>query len=40
MSCLFFLQYLLDTNCPLPSGWRYEHGELRVPESETESETE
>jgi hypothetical protein len=40
MSCLFCLQYLLDKNCPLPSGWRYEHGELRVPESETESETE
>ena len=20
------VQYLLDTNCPLPSGWRYEHG--------------
>jgi hypothetical protein len=34
------LQYLLDNNCPLPSGWRYEHGELHVPESETESETE
>ena len=34
------LQYFLDTNCPLPSGWRYEHGELHVPESETESETE
>mgnify|MGYP006936341700 CR=1 FL=1 len=26
MSCLFQIQYLLDTNCPLPSGWRYEHG--------------
>jgi hypothetical protein len=22
------LQYLLDKNCPLPFGWRYEHGEL------------
>ena len=22
------LQYLLDNNCPLPFGWRYEHGEL------------
>ena len=22
------LQYLLDNNCPLPYGWRYEHGEL------------
>ena len=26
------LQYLLDNNCPLPHGWRYERGELRVPE--------
>ena len=26
------LQYLLDNNCPLPRGWRYEGGELRVPE--------
>jgi hypothetical protein len=24
------LQYLLDNNCPLPPGWRYEHGELRI----------
>ena len=23
------LQYLLDNNCPLPFGWRYEHGELK-----------
>jgi hypothetical protein len=22
------LQYLLDNDCPLPRGWRYEHGEL------------
>ena len=22
------LQYLLDNNCPLPNGWRYEHGQL------------
>jgi len=22
------LQYLLDNNCPLPRGWRYEHGTL------------
>ncbi|CAL6395950.1 unnamed protein product [Bathycoccus prasinos] len=22
------LQYLLDNNCPLPRGWRYEHGVL------------
>jgi len=34
------VQYLLDNNCPLPEGWRYEHGELRVPESESESESE
>ena len=26
------VQYLLDNNCPLPPGWRYEYGELRVPE--------
>ena len=26
------LQYLLDNNCPLPRNWRYEGGELRVPE--------
>ena len=25
------VQYLLDNNCPLPPGWRYEHGELHVP---------
>jgi hypothetical protein len=24
------LQYLLDNNCSLPSGWRYEHGELHT----------
>ena len=24
------LQYLLDNNCPLPRGWRYEHGELHT----------
>ena len=23
------VQYLLDNNCPLPDGWRYEHGELK-----------
>ncbi len=23
------VQYLLDNNCPLPFGWRYEHGELK-----------
>ena len=32
------LQYLLDNNCPLPPRWRYEGGELHVPESESESE--
>ena len=32
------LQYLLDNDCPLPSGWRYEHGELHASESESESE--
>ena len=26
------VQYLLDNNCPLPHGWRYEHGELHVPD--------
>ena len=24
------LQYLLDNDCPLPQGWRYEHGELHT----------
>ena len=32
------LQYLLDNDCPLQRGWSYEHGELHVPESESESE--
>ena len=32
------VQYLLDNDCPLPPGWRYEHGELHVPKSESESE--
>jgi len=32
------LQYLLDNDCTLPSGWRYEHGELHASESESESE--
>ena len=33
------LQYLLDNNCPLPEGWRYEDGVLHVAEdSETEEE--
>ena len=26
------VQYLLDNNCPLPDGWRYEYGEIHVPE--------
>jgi hypothetical protein len=34
------LQYLLDNNCPLPEGWRYEHGELYTSSSESESESE
>ena len=33
------VQYLLDNNCPLPRGWRYEDGELYA-DSESESETE
>jgi len=28
------LHYLLDNNCPLPPGWRYEDGELYASESE------
>jgi hypothetical protein len=32
------LQYLLDNNCPLPPGWRYENGELYASETESESE--
>ncbi len=32
------VQYLLDNNCPLPRGWRYEDGEL-YSESESESKT-
>jgi hypothetical protein len=34
------LQYLLDNDCPLPPGWRYEDGELHVVESEFEFESE
>ena len=30
------VQYLLDNDCPLPPGWRYEHGELHETESESE----
>ena len=32
------VQYLLDNNCPLPPGWRYEDGELRVPTNSSESD--
>jgi hypothetical protein len=32
------VQYLLDNNCPLPFGWRYEDGELRVPTNSSESD--
>ena len=28
------VQYLLDNNCPLPNGWRYEYGELHTSSSE------
>jgi hypothetical protein len=24
------VQYLLDNNCPLPDGWRYERGDLHT----------
>jgi len=34
------LRYLLDNYGPLPYGWRYEDGELRVPESEVFSSSE
>ena len=34
------VQYLLDNDCPLPPGWRYEDGELHVPDSESESDSE
>ena len=30
------LQYLLDNNCPLPRGWRYEDGELYDSEEDSE----
>jgi len=30
------VQYLLDNDCPIPLGWRYEDGELHVPESDPE----
>jgi len=32
------VQYCLENDCPLPPNWRYEHGELHVSESESESE--
>ena len=28
------LQYLLDNDCPLPDGWRYESGTLHVPQQD------
>ena len=31
------LQYLLDNNCPLPSGWRYERGELHSSQKHTQN---
>jgi len=35
------VQYLLDNDCPLlPDGWRYVNGELHIPESDSESESE
>jgi len=34
------VQYLLDNDCPLPRGWRYENGELYEHSSESESESE
>ena len=30
------LQYLLDNDCPIPLGWRYDDGELHVQESDPE----
>jgi hypothetical protein len=30
------LQYLLDNDCPLPEGWRYERGELYTIKSQRE----
>ena len=34
------VQYLLDNNCPIPDGWRYEDGKLHVPESDSELDSE
>ena len=34
------LQYLLDNGCPLPEGWRYEDGELHLPEGFMHSDSE
>ncbi|MDV3051096.1 MAG: ankyrin repeat domain-containing protein [Planktomarina sp.] len=31
------LQYLLDNDCPLPFGWRYEHGILHKTQSSSSS---
>jgi len=39
IDCQECLRYLLDNDCPLPEGWRYEDGDLYVPESESESES-
>ena len=32
------VQYLLDNNCPLPFDWRYEYGEIHVPEDYYDTE--
>ena len=32
------VQYLLDNDCPLPPGWRYEYGEIHVPEDYYDTE--
>ena len=34
------VQYLLDNNCPLPNGWRYEYGELHTSLSSSSSSSE
>jgi hypothetical protein len=34
------VQYLLDTNCPLPPGWRYEGGTLYDEFYDSEEEEE
>ena len=35
-----YVQYLLDNDCPLPYRWTYEHGDLTVIESGSESSSE